>query len=69
MRYFFHVDGPRPHEDTRGTVLSDDRAAWDEALRTVHGIEDHMKPGEEWQLEVAEDGRSVFLLTVSSRRI
>ena len=49
-----------PHEDTTGTVLLDDSAAWDEALHTMRGIEDHLKPGEEWRVEVAEDGRSVF---------
>ena len=68
-RYFFHIDGPRPQEDTAGILLSDDSAAWDEALQTVRNIEDNLKPGEEWRLEVAEDGRSVFLLTVASRRI
>ena len=50
-------------------MLPNDQAAWQERRRMVRDIEDHLQLGEEWRLEVAEDGRSVFLLTVSSRRI
>jgi hypothetical protein len=68
-KYFFHVDGPRPHVDGIGTILSNDHAAWLKARRTIQGIEDNLEPGESWSLEVKrEGGEPTFLFAMTSRR-
>jgi hypothetical protein len=68
-RYFFHIDGLRPYVDESGTILRNDRAAWEEVRRTVHDIEDHMQPSEEWRIEVLRDDKApVFVVSLHSCR-
>lgn len=68
-RYFFHIDGPKPYCDEVGAMLLDDRAAWNEARRTVRVIEHYQEPGQEWRIIVQSENTSVYSLTVSSRRL
>jgi hypothetical protein len=53
-KYFFHIDGPKPYCDEVGAMLPDDRAAWNEARRTVRVIEHYLEPGQEWRIIVRE---------------
>jgi hypothetical protein len=50
-------------------MLPDDRAAWNEARRTVRVIEHYLEPGQEWRIIVQSESKSVYSLTVSSRRL
>jgi Domain of unknown function (DUF6894) len=68
-KYFFHIEGSKLYRDEIGVTLPDDGAAWDEARRAVRNIEHYLAPGEEWRLEVCAEGKPVFTLTVSSRRL
>jgi hypothetical protein len=68
-KYHFHIDGPRPFADARGTTLPNDPAAWAKVCRDIRKIEASLRPSEDWRLEVTRDGKAVYMLTVSSRRM
>jgi hypothetical protein len=68
-KYFFHIEGSKLYRDEVGVTLPDDGAAWEEARRAVRDIEHYLAPGEEWRLEVCAEGKPVFMLMVSSRRL
>jgi len=68
-KYFFHIDGPKPYCDEVGTMLPDDRAAWNEMRRTLRVIEHYLEPGQEWRIKVHSESKPVYSLTVSSRRL
>jgi hypothetical protein len=38
-RYYFHIDGEKPHSDGTGEELEHDARAWEAAVRTVRDIE------------------------------
>ena len=58
-RYFFHIDGQRPHRDDQGEELRDEAAAWRAAIRHTRDIEDGFAPGHRggWRFMMAK-GRS-----------
>jgi hypothetical protein len=65
-RYYFHVDGQRPHVDVSGEELPDDERAWVCALRTLRDVEDGLAPGDEWSLKVYRGKTHIFTVTVTS---
>ena len=65
-RYFFDFENGQPHRDEVGEALSDDRAAWREALRHAREIEDVLAPGGSWSLEVRSGDASIFRIRVLS---
>ena len=67
-RYFFHFEGTRPHRDTTGENLSDDEAAWREAIRLSRDIEHGVRPGDDWTLRVFDDSEPVFVLAMITQR-
>jgi hypothetical protein len=67
-RYFFHIDGERPHRDEVGEELSTDAAAWSVAMRLARDIEDSLGPGQDWKLEVHDADTAVFLVAITTRR-
>ena len=68
-RYFFHINGRRAHRDEVGEHLADDAAAWNTSMRALRELEYCFDPGEDWQLEVCNDDRAVFLIKVSSLKL
>jgi len=68
-RYFFHIDGNKPHHRDRvGETFTDDAAAWRAALRLTRDIEDGFHPGHSWRLEVHEGDQSVYLIAITTER-
>jgi hypothetical protein len=68
-RYFFHIDGQRPHRDELGEDLPHDEAAWQAAVRLTRDIEDGFQPGHAWRLEVYDAKAPIYLIEiVTSRR-
>jgi hypothetical protein len=59
VRYFFHIDGSKPHLDEMGEVFAEDTAAWRAAVRLTRDIEDGFHPGLTWWLEVHDVCRSI----------
>ena len=68
-RYYFHIDGEKPHSDSTGEELEHDARAWEAAVRTVRDIESGFTPGDQWTLEVHRDRTPVFLISIASRRL
>jgi len=62
-RYFFHIDGQKPHQDEVGEDLLDDGSAWLTAMRLSRDIESNLQPGQEWKLDV----RRAATLSIPSR--
>ena len=67
-RYFFHIDGTRPHRDEHGEDLLHDEAAWQAAVRLTRDIEDGFQPGNNWRLEVRDCGALVYLIEIRTSR-
>ena len=59
-RYFFHFEGQQPHTDTTGEALTDDEAAWREAVRLSRDVEHALRPGDSWTLSVFDGHRAGF---------
>jgi hypothetical protein len=70
-RYFFHFEGQQPHTDTTGEALTDDEAAWREAVRLSRDVEHALRPGDSWTQRIrgnragvrAGDGDAAVSLT------
>jgi hypothetical protein len=60
-RYFFHFEGQQPHTDTTGDALTDDEAAWREAVRLSRDVEHALRPGDSWTLSVFDGTGPVFV--------
>jgi hypothetical protein len=67
-RYFFHIDGVRPHSDVEGEEHPDDASAWRAAIRVTRDIEDGFEPGHRWLLEVREGNAPVYLIEIAAHR-
>jgi Domain of unknown function (DUF6894) len=67
-RYFFHIDGNRPHRDGLGEDHPDDDAAWQAAIRLTRDIEDGFRPGHSWRLEVHDGTVPVYLVEIKTVR-
>lgn len=67
-RYFFHINGERPHRDEIGEELADDGDAWHEAMGRARDIEDTLRPGEAWRLDVREGNFVVYVVTITTQR-
>jgi hypothetical protein len=67
-RYFFHIDGNRPHRDELGEHLADDDAAWRAAIQHTRDIESNFQPGDTWRLDVHEGGKLVYIVEIVTHR-
>jgi uncharacterized protein DUF6894 len=67
--YKFNISNGRPFHDEHGEEFFDDDAAWRSALHTVRDIEDVLRPGENWLLDVSRDLKPLFRIEVSSRKL
>jgi hypothetical protein len=67
-RYYFHIDGERPHSDAEGEEHPDDAAAWRSAVRLTRDIETGFEPGHRWSLVVHEGTTPVYLIEIAARR-
>jgi hypothetical protein len=67
-RYYFHIDGHRPHRDEVGEECADDSVAWQSAIRLTRDIEDGFQPGHSWQLEVHHDKLPVYIVAITTRK-
>ncbi|MBU6461254.1 MAG: tRNA 5-methylaminomethyl-2-thiouridine synthase [Bradyrhizobium sp.] len=67
-RYFFHIDGQNPYCDDLGEDLPDDQAAWWAAMRLARDVEDHLRPGQSWHLEVRDGNGPVYLVAITTQR-
>jgi len=65
-QYFFDFSNGTPHRDEVGEEMSDDRAAWREALRITRELEDVLTPGGRWYLEVRREDTPLFRIEVTS---
>ena len=65
-RYFFHIDGQKPHQDEVGEDLLDDGSAWLTAMRLSRDIESNLQPGQEWKLDVREGGDAVYSFEIKT---
>lgn len=58
-RYFFHVNHKTLQIDNDGEELPDCRAAWKEATltagRIIQNIDEDLRPGQPWRLEVTDE--------------
>jgi hypothetical protein len=70
-RYHFYISNGHPFSDSEGQEFPNDRAAWNEALRTVHDIEStlDLDKSRHWSLEVTRDGTAIFRIDVSAQRL
>lgn len=64
--YFFNIENGHPSQDEVGDVLKDDRAAWQEAMRRAREIEDVLRPGGAWQLEVRTRDGPLFRVRITT---
>ena len=74
MRYFFHIRHDRHEPDLVGADLPDHHAAWREATKTAGAIlqdlDGRIRPGHDWQMEVADESRRVlFRLMISAQQM
>lgn len=67
-RYFFHIDGKRPHRDDLGEEHPDDAAAWRAAIRFTRDVEDGFEPGHAWHLEVYDGKVPVYIVEITTHR-
>jgi len=68
-RYYFHVhcEGTEPSIDGEGVEMTDEAAAWNEAISTcgqmIHDADGAMRAGKIWQMDVTDAaGNTVFRL-------
>ena len=67
-RYFFHIEGEKPHHDEVGKELADDGAAWAQAVRMLRHTENGMQPGDNWTLRVFNGEKPIYVIAVVSQR-
>src|ERR1700694_4386364 len=71
-RYFFNVHDERSNLDTEGEELPNDEAAWREATivagEMCRNIDGKFRPGQEWRLEVTDEGRILFISFASMQK-
>ncbi|SDJ85361.1 hypothetical protein SAMN05216338_106930 [Bradyrhizobium sp. Rc2d] len=67
-RYFFHIEGEKPHHDEVGKELADDGVAWAQAVRMLRHTENGMQPGDNWTLRVFNGEKPIYVIAVVSRR-
>ena len=67
-RYFFHIEGEKPHHDEVGKELADDGVAWTQAVRMLRHTENGMQPGDNWTLRVFKGEEPIYVIAVVSRR-
>jgi hypothetical protein len=65
--YQFRISGSKPFFDT-DVQLRSSEVAWDEALRLVRDIEDSLRPGESWTVDVGEEGTAIFRISVTTEQ-
>jgi hypothetical protein len=73
-RYYFNVQDRTPSVDVVGDELPDDATAWNEATiitgELFKGIDGKFEPGQEWNLEVAdEQRRPLFSILISAKKL
>jgi hypothetical protein len=68
-RYLFNIFNGRPYHDKDGEYLADDETAWRCALRTVRDIEDILRPGDRWQLDVNREATPLFRIEIQSKKL
>jgi hypothetical protein len=73
-RYYFNVYHDGPERDEVGSELQDRKAACREATiaagQIIHSLEDKLKPGCDWRLEVTDEfAEPLYLITVSARNL
>ena len=66
QRYFFNVHNVQPSTDEIGEELPNDDAAWKEATMIagefLKDIDGKFRPGQEWSLEVTDEGQEAAVL-------
>ena len=67
-RYFFHIEGEKPHHDEVGKELADDVVAWAQAVRMLRHTENGMQPGDNWTLRVFNGEKPIYVIAVVSQR-
>jgi hypothetical protein len=72
-RYFFNVTHEHTVNDSVGEELPDKHAAWKEATvvagQTLQGLDGHLKPGQEWRMEVTDEFRNtLFILHIHAEK-
>lgn len=73
-RYYFHVRHDDYQPDDVGEDLPDRHAAWKEATvvagRMLQDLDGRLRPGHDWQLEVAdESNHPVFKLVIAAQPV
>lgn len=68
-RYYFHIDGHTPYQDSVGEVFERDEQAWSAALRLMRDVETGLEPGHDWRLEVCREHVPIYMIALSSRHI
>ncbi len=73
-RYFFDVHNIPPVLDDIGQELSNDEAAWREAIafagQMFRDANGKVRPGQEWALDVADqNGKPLFLIRISTTKL
>ena len=73
-RYFFDVHDSSPRMDEVGEELPNDEAAWREATTTAgeifKDVNGKMQPGQDWELDVADQDRNpLFLIHISTKKL
>lgn len=71
-KYYFNVRGLEPSIDNLGENLSDDEAAWAEAMSYAGAlfkdINVKLRPGKGWDLIVKDEtGREIYQIRISSK--
>jgi hypothetical protein len=67
-RYFFHIEGEKPHRDEIGEDLPDDEAAWRAAMRLARDVEDNLRPGQTWHLDIRDRDEPVYIIAITTHR-
>jgi DNA-binding IclR family transcriptional regulator len=67
-RYFFHIEGEKPHRDEIGEDLPDDEGAWRAAVKLARDVEDNLRPGQTWHLDVRDGDEPVYIVAITTRR-
>ncbi|WP_152535915.1 hypothetical protein [Bradyrhizobium sp. Ai1a-2] len=64
--YYYHIVASKPFRDPNGMELPNSETAWEEALRFVRDIEGSLQPDESWSLDVIEDGKTIFRISIAT---
>lgn len=73
-RFFFHVSHGSPEiRDTIGTVLTDEKQAWDEATRAcgemISELDGQLSVGTDWCMEVDDAKGPVFEIRFGAKKL